>query len=332
MRSPQGKDTGVASNLHKTLKPDLAISCDQAQAIVNRIAEPRTVARVTTLHGGELCAVYEISLTEGSPSLVLKVYPDALQWKMQKEVSVARLLQDRLSVPIPHVLLVDDTKSLMELNFIVMSKLDGDILLGLERTLPQAEVHSIYWQMGRLLREIHCIPIDAFGYIGPHGVWTPYASNQAYMSFQFGKKLTEFVESGGASELADRLGAFVERRAHLLDGCAAARLCHYDFHGGNVLIERKDGSLHVSGILDFENAIAGDPLMDIAKTLNYAVREDQTKRSGLLAGYGTIERPDWEETLALYRMYCVLELWCWMAQIGNSEPLAGLTLDLERAV
>jgi aminoglycoside phosphotransferase (APT) family kinase protein len=186
--------------------------------------------------------------------------------------------------------------------------------------------------MGRVLREIHRISMTAFGYIGPHGVWTPHATNKAYMSFQFGKKLTEFVERGGAPKLADRLRAFVEQRTPLLDGCAAARLCHYDFHAGNVLIERKDGSLHVSGILDFENAIAGDPLMDIAKTFNYAVREDETKKTALLAGYGTIERPDWEKTLALYRMYCVLELWCWMAQIGNGEPLAGLTLDLERSL
>jgi hypothetical protein len=59
------------------------------------------------------------------------------------------------------------------------------------------------------------------------------------------------------------------------------------------------------------------------------VRNDETKRVGLHAGYGSIERPDWKRTLALYCMYGALELWCWMAQIGNREPLAGLTRDLQ---
>jgi hypothetical protein len=47
---------------------------------------------------------------------------------------------------------------------------------------------------------------NAFGYIGPYRAWTSYASNQAYMSFQFAKKLTEIIECGGAppGEVLDR--------------------------------------------------------------------------------------------------------------------------------
>jgi hypothetical protein len=36
------------------------------------------------------------------------------------------------------------------------------------------------------------------------------------------------------------------------------------------------------------------------------------------------------QTLDLYHLYFVLELWCWMAQIGNRQPLDRLALDLER--
>jgi len=35
-------------------------------------------------------------------------------------------------------------------------------------------------------------------------------------------------------------------------------------------------------------------------------------------------------SLAFYHPYCTLELRCRFAQIGNSEPLAALTRDLER--
>jgi hypothetical protein len=33
--------------------------------------------------------VFEIELEGGSPAFVLKVYPEVLQWKMQKEIVVA---------------------------------------------------------------------------------------------------------------------------------------------------------------------------------------------------------------------------------------------------
>jgi hypothetical protein len=41
-------------------------------------------------------------------------------------------------------------------------------------------------------------------------------------------------------------------------------------------------------------------------------------------------RDHWSETLALYHLYFVLELWCWMAQIGQPQRLAGLALELVR--
>jgi aminoglycoside phosphotransferase (APT) family kinase protein len=151
------------------------------------------------------------------------------------------------------------------------------------------------------------------------------------MSLQFETKLTEFVEGGGDPALGDRLRAIVVELTYLLDACTGARLCHYDFHSGNVLAESNDGTLRLSGILDFESAIAGDPLMDIAKALYYFTPEDEPKKAGLLAGYGALDRGDWRETLDLYRLYATLQLWCWMAQIGNREPLDSLAEDLRRS-
>ena len=68
--------------------------------------------------------------------------------------------------------------------------------------------------------------------------------------------------------------------------------------------------------------------MDIAKAFYYFTPADEPKKAGLLAGYGAIERGDWQQTLDLYRLYATLELWCWMAQIGNRKPLARLSEDL----
>ena len=70
--------------------------------------------------------------------------------------------------------------------------------------------------------------------------------------------------------------------------------------------------------------------MDIAKALCNFAPQDEPKRTALLAGYGALARTDFPEALDLYRPYCTLELWCWMAQIGNRDALPGLTGELER--
>ena len=314
-----------------TVKPDIAVSLAEAQAIVDRAGDGQRVAQISALAGGHIGAIYEIGLMERKPAFVLKVYPESLHWKMQKEVNVCALLSGRLGVAVPRVLLADDTKSVIGLNFVLMDKLDGVVLRTLERRLPDKELFSVYSQMGLVLRQIHRIAMQSFGYIGPNGIWTAHASNRAYMSWQFESKLAEFAERGGDSALGDRLRAVVIERTHLLEACATAHLCHYDFHSGNILAESKDGSLRLSGVLDFESAIAGDPLMDIAKALYYFTPQDEPKKAGLLAGYGALDRGDWQATLDLYRLYASLELWCWLAQIGNQEPLARLADDLGRS-
>jgi hypothetical protein len=72
-----------------------------AQAVVDEAGCSGAVARIATLQGGEIAAVYEIGFVNPAhPALVLKVYPDDLFWKMQKEVTVIGLIQNRLGVPL----------------------------------------------------------------------------------------------------------------------------------------------------------------------------------------------------------------------------------------
>ena len=218
------------------LRPDLQISVATGQSIVEAAGCEGAVARISMLHGGEIAAVHEIGFADPAyRALVLKVYPDDLHWKMQKEVAVIDLVQDRLGVPAPKILFADDSKRLLGLNFIVMTKLDGLVLGRLESTLAPAQRVSAYAQIGQLLRDFHRIPMEAFGYIGPNGIWTAHATNRAYLTYQFQRKLVEFRERGGDAVLAARIKAHVAERAGLFDACTQAVLCHNDLHAGNLL-------------------------------------------------------------------------------------------------
>jgi aminoglycoside phosphotransferase (APT) family kinase protein len=226
---------------------------------------------------------------------------------------------------VPKILFADDSKRLLGLNFIVMTKLDGSVLGEMESTLPPAQRAAASAQIGRLLRDVHQIPMEAFGYIGPKGIWSAHPTNRAYLADQFQRKLAEFGERGGDVGLAERIKAHVAERGGLFDACTRPVFCHNDLHAGNLLATITEKDLQLTGVLDFEGALSGDPVMDVANALYY---RDEDSRRAVLDGYGATGREHWSETLALYHLYFLLELWCWMALIGQTQRLAKLTLEL----
>ena len=154
-----------------------------------------------------------------------------------------------------------------------MNKLGGSILGQLEKNLdlPSNSVIA-YAQIGRLLREFHRIPMEAFGYIGPKG----HMDSTLHQS-----RLPDTSSSSGNSRNSSQGGGDAVSRATGGGTCRGARatppkaahkpvLCHNDLHAGNLLADdRATGPCGSRGVLDFEGALAGDPLMDVAKALYY---------------------------------------------------------------
>jgi hygromycin-B 7''-O-kinase len=169
--------------------------------------------------------------------------------------------------------------------------------------------------------------MEAFGYIGPNGIWTAHPSNYAYITSQFDRKLEDFTQRGGDTTLARRVAEYVAKRGDLLRECTNPVLCHIDLHAGNLFAGMTSGAVRLCGVLDFEGALAGDPLKDVAKALYYLGDE---AKNALLEGYGGMERAHWAQALRFYHLLFILELWCWMDLIGNKQPLDELALDLER--
>jgi hygromycin-B 7''-O-kinase len=178
--------------------------------------------------------------------------------------------------------------------------------------------------MGVILARIHQISQNSYGYLTTH-ILEPQPTNTAYMTRQFTMKLRDFRSYGGDPALHRAISVGVD--PNLFSTCSGPVLCHNDFHEGNVLVS--EGG--VTGFIDVENAIAADPLMDLAKTDWYAVRGDQAKLSGLLEGYGRLP-PDWADRLAVYKLYHALELWDWFASIGNTRPLPAIAADIRHLV
>lgn len=278
------------------------------------------VTAVNRFTGAGISDVFEVATEERS--VVVKLFPPEHEWKLEKELFVYRLLEEHeVDVPVPRVVNADHDSHVL-----VLERVDGLPT----STISDADVPALYCELGRLLARLHAIELDAFGYLTADGIFEPRATNLDYMRSQFGKRVASFSDFGGDPELARAIEQHVRQREDLLVGRPAPVFCHNDCHEGNVLVAPGD-DVAVAGLFDLENALAGDPLLDLAKTVAYSSRDHRVVTKAIADGYGRL--PDaWRESLELYALYHVLELWTWFASLDERDQLEELAASLAKRI
>ena len=307
----------------------LDLTPDQVARIAATIERVPRPTGFTRLHGGST-EVYRIDLANRPDPVILKIYRDEPAWAPAKEALVASWIEGHdLGVAIPRWLRLDESRTLLPLRYALITWLPGQTVRSLA---GEPDIGAVYRRMGALLRRLHAIPMTAYGYILGDGIFEPRASNADYMIDTFERVLGRFRRQGGGEALASQLEAQARERYGLLDHCAGPVFCHDDFQPGNVLAARDAaGELVPTGLIDFANALAGDPLADLAKALFCSTHEDPRSSGPLREGYGPIDHPEPEEALWLYTLYHRLTMWTFLTRLGDdpaSAGPAGLMADL----
>lgn len=271
------------------------------------------VTGVVPRTGGSLHAVYEVRLAGADP-LIVKQYSDEWRWKQSKEVHVYGLLAGVAAVP--RVVRVDHERATT-----VLTMLPGRPM---GERAPEPEVdRAAYRRMGEFQAALHRIHLPAYGYLTTE-ILDPVADNATHMRQKFTRQLGEFLAAGGPADVHDAVARRVAAGVRCFAACSGPVLCHNDLHEGNVLV---DDAGTVTGFVDVENAVAADPMTDLAKTIQFDRSASAAKRAALLDGYGPLP-PYGAERIELYRLYHALELWTWFASIGRTEPLPALLRSL----
>jgi aminoglycoside phosphotransferase (APT) family kinase protein len=287
----------MSSNIHRSTLDDAAIARVLAAAGI----DPGQVAAREELGAATYNTAYRIRLDDGA-GLVLKIAPapgaPGLSHErdlMRTETMFYRTAADAL--PVPEVVRADFSHAVVGSDWLLMTELPGRSWHELDGELTPTDRERLRHDLGALVAGLHLIRGEGFGYpqVGLAGSWR--------------EAFTGMVEDLLAD--ADRWDAPLPVRASLIRSLFAAHapaldqvttpvLVHFDLWRGNILV---DGG-RISGIVDGERALWGDPLAEMVSLALFGGIEDDKE---FLSGYGAIASDDdARRRLAMYQAYLYL--------------------------
>ena len=154
------------------------LDAETVQRIVASRYPTLEVDSVEPLPGGMSGGVFEIAPKGGGRHLVLKAY--AVDWQMEHEALVYELVASRTDVPVPEVLFTDSSRETLDRSYLVMARTDGEAP-GSLRSLEHDDWRAIYRTMGAVLRALHEITLEGFGYFTRGGFVESFQTNAECM-------------------------------------------------------------------------------------------------------------------------------------------------------
>jgi aminoglycoside phosphotransferase (APT) family kinase protein len=304
--------------MHSISKTPISLEIAQTLVAAHFGAQP-TLRGYTELTDGMYNAAYRIELADGQ-KMVLKVAPpDAvkvLRYEkniMRAEVDVLRRVRAETSVPVPEVFAYDTSRRLMDNDYYLMSYVPGVSWFKLRPSLSAAEQHAIDFRTGEYLRQINAITGPAFGYFAQpefhFATWRQAFDAMLQHILQDGR------DAGVELPLQyDEIYARLVAHYACLDEITTPALVHWDLWDGNIFVDPETKG--ITGILDCERALWGDPLMEVnfgAFGVNPALME----------GYGVnlLVTPAAQTRRTLYNLYLwlIMVIECTYRQYENND-------------
>ena len=222
------------------------------------------IESVSVLTGGFVNSNYRLVLPDHG-SLVLRIA--ARPGDLKKELRVLKHVQD--AVPVPAVVVEDFSGPRP---FALLEFIEGALLSDGLSLLQAVDLTRVAFEAGRSLHAIHSFDFGKAGFFDENFVFNPAFEN-------FGGGLHEYICSSLLS------GRVRERLGENLAACAleyvqanrdvywsnpnSTRLIHCDYNLKNILIRQTGSVWKLAGVLDWEFAMAGSPLVDIGNFLRF---------------------------------------------------------------
>jgi fructosamine-3-kinase len=248
--------------------------------------KPVDIIPISTGHYNELFLAYtehgkfvlRIAPNENAPKLFYE------KKMMHSEIEVHNKVLQNTDIPAPKIIAHDFSHAIIDRDYLIMSFLEGKPGLFRDR------------ELGQYVRQLHNIKGDFFGYpdreapIGHN--WPEIFS--IYFRLIFQDCLNCNIIS---KEEYDFFIKTYNNKSNVIKKCRSC-LLHLDLWSQNILTKNNK----ITGILDFDRGLYGDPELEFAVLDTYGYSTDEFFR-----GYG-IERPCDKPALIRRQIYLVYEL------------------------
>ena len=222
----------------------------------------KQIAGIKELTEGMCNVTYDVAFEDGS-ECILKIAAKDRSGNtsnevnlMQAEINAMKLVKENCSFKVADIFYYDDSNTVCDGKYFFMEKLKGDNFFLVKGDMSEESIAIIDTEIGKISRELTKVRNTGFGFLGEDARYDSL--------FVFVKHMLENLISDAKKKDIDILydeRVFMDRLEkdkQAFEKVREASLVHWDMWEGNVFI--KDG--HVSGIIDWERALWGEPFMD----------------------------------------------------------------------
>ncbi|MFZ6778711.1 phosphotransferase [Undibacterium sp. Ji83W] len=210
--------------------------------------------------------------------VIVKLVPPNWRRQGDKEILVAPLLEDKLSLQTPRLIASGEIDHWV---FVISSRLQGTLLADIWPSLDIQQKQSIMMQTGQVLREIRSVRFDVD--IAIKVDWPVYIRDliDGCMARHQRRKMPEglltqvipYIEAAGDFSMAGDL-----------------RFIHMDVHPWNLMAKQEQGLWKLSGLLDFGDAIVGNnDKLELLTPMIFMAQGNPLLLQALLEAYGEFD-------------------------------------------
>lgn len=284
-----------------------AVKNQTIEEMAKRAFGPDTsIIELNEITDGCFNAAYSIKINKNNMRTILKISPDhsceILTYEhdiMRREVETINWLKSKTDIPVPEIYYSDFSNEFGPHYYFFMQQFNGTTLNKLYEEMPSGHQEKISYEYGSILSKINSIPGEKFGPM--HG------EKSDSWKTTFTSMLNNLIEDAKRFKVElpfenYQLPKEIIEAYDTLDDVTQPCFLHWDSWEGNFVIDYKDDTPYIEGVIDWERSFYGDPLMESP----YVFERNQH----FIAGYGKnlMDHKSAKTRRTLYNIYLFLAM------------------------
>ena len=260
------------------------IPIEKIQNIVKKVFPGAKVESYQKLRSDFASLHYDLHLSNPKMGLTLKVYLRPTEKREPwKETYILKRVAEEIGVPVPQVLLFDDSGQLLDTPYAVHTRLPGRSLGAVLPEIAEEDIELVGYEMGRYLARLHVMSGERYGdYFVEDPLASPHERDYTLARVSSWLKECEDHHLLKPNRIETLRQTF--ERADFLDQEKPC-LVHGDYHEGNVNVEEGTGGYHVTGVFGFEHSQAWSREWDMVQLFGHVFDHYPILQDGFLNGY-----------------------------------------------